>query len=174
MGDSTGLPASDDPRDLLYLWQPGDYKMDESALRKRLSGSKLYLGNVADTIEQFAQDNPPPLAMCIFDLDYYSSTASALKLFDIKVLETLPRVTCYFDDVDVSSRFNGVLGAIADFNTTHDEKKIFRMEGHYHHQTFGMLYNRVMHMHDFRHSQYNRYIAGITATELPIAGQSSG
>jgi hypothetical protein len=168
MGNNVGLPKSHDPRDINYLWEPGDYKMDEAALRKKLNNSKLFLGDVATTISDFIKETHAPLALCFFDLDYYTSTVSALKIFDESSIETLPRVTCYFDDVDVASEFNGALGSITNFNLNNNDKKIFHMSGHYHEQQFGMLSNKVFHMHNFKHFQYNQYISGVTAKELPL------
>jgi hypothetical protein len=149
MGNAQGLPAPTDYRDMPYLWEAGDYRMDEEALRKRLKRSKLYLGNVSKTVADFIEDRPAPLGVCFFDLDYWSSTAHALKLFDLIAEDRLPRVTCYFDDIDVASSWTGVLAAISDFNLAHPDKKIFRMYGHYHDQKFGLFANRIFHMHDF-------------------------
>jgi hypothetical protein len=154
---------------LPYLWEAGDYKMDEQLLKRRLRHSTLYLGNVSDTLKDFVGDNRAPLGACFFDLDYWSSTAHALKLFDLAGDNMLPRVTCYFDDVDVSSEYTGVLAAISDFNLAHDDKKLFRMYGHHHDQQFGLLANRVLHMHAFQHPSYNRYVPGITCKEIPLA-----
>ena len=169
MGDAQGLPKPEDYRDMPYLWEAGDYAMDEEALRKRLRRSKLYLGDVSTTVKDFVRDDPAPLGTCFFDLDYWSSTTHALKLFDLIGENTLPRVTCYFDDVDVSSDYTGVLAAISDFNLAHPQKKIFRMHGHHHDQKFGMLADRICHVHDFRHPAYNRYIPGVTAKQLPLS-----
>lgn len=168
MGHAQGLPASQDYRDMPYLWQTGSYKMDEPALRKRLRSATLLLGDVATTINDFAQSKPAPLGVCFFDLDYWSSTLSALKLFDEMGDRMLPRVTCYFDDIHLSSRYTGVLAAIGDFNKSRSERKIFRLHGHHHDQKFGMSADKVMHLHAFCHPLYNRYIPGVTGVELPL------
>jgi hypothetical protein len=40
-----------------------------------------------------------PIGFIAFDLDYYSSTMSALKVLDAEYKYLLPRVACYFDDI---------------------------------------------------------------------------
>jgi len=40
-----------------------------------------------------------PVGFVAFDLDYYSSTKSALSIFEGSAATHLPRVHCYFDDV---------------------------------------------------------------------------
>jgi hypothetical protein len=75
----TGLPSSDDPRDVRYYWAPGAYEMDRPSLEKRLAGrARIIFGNIAD-------------------LDLYSSTMAAFGLFSME--NVLPRIWCHFDDV---------------------------------------------------------------------------
>lgn len=95
---STGLPKSDDPRDLLYRWPSGAYRMDWPALEKRLAGqAKLVLGDVAKTVHEWNPAPGAPLGAVLFDLDYYSSTMDALPILTKENI--LPRVWCYFDDI---------------------------------------------------------------------------
>ena len=93
-----GLPSSNDPRDVLYFWAPGAFKMDRPALEKRLVGrAKLIFGNVAETAAEWQASPDAPLGVILFDLDLYTSTKAALSLLDRE--NVLPRVWCYFDDV---------------------------------------------------------------------------
>ncbi len=94
----TGLPASDDPRDLLYCWPAGSFEMDRAALERRIGGqAELILGDVRTTIAQWEPRRDAPLGTVLFDLDMYSSTISAFAL--LEKTNTLPRVWCYFDDI---------------------------------------------------------------------------
>jgi hypothetical protein len=58
------------------------------------------------------------------DLDLYSSTAAALRIFERKDLQRLRRVAMYFDDLN--EHYNhaaaGELLAIAEFNSAHHGK----------------------------------------------------
>ncbi len=95
-----GMPPPQDYRDLPYLFQPGYFAMDVPKLRARLKFAKLVLGAVEDTLREFAErENPPPIGFISFDLDYYSSTVTALKILEIDRRYLLPRVACYFDDM---------------------------------------------------------------------------
>jgi hypothetical protein len=94
----TGLPPSQDPRDLLYFWPPGSFEMDRAALEKRIDGqAELVLGNVADTVASWRPREDAPIGAIMFDLDFYSSTMAAFGIFDQSNI--LPRVWCYFDDI---------------------------------------------------------------------------
>ena len=57
--------------------------MDLAALQKRLTFAKLVLGEVDKTVETFARNfSPAPIGFIAWDMDYYSSTKSAMKLLD--------------------------------------------------------------------------------------------
>ena len=129
----TGLPKPNDKKDLSYHWQEGFFKMDQEALETKLNFSKLVLGDVKDTCPNFFSSHSPAPVGCIFvDLDYYSSTVEALKIFDADSSNLLPRVYCYFDDIlgsenELYNEFSGELAAINYFNETRDDKKIAKL-----------------------------------------------
>jgi hypothetical protein len=115
-----GLPATGDPRDLLYCWPPGSFEMDRDALEKRLGGqAQLVLGDVATTTAQWSADPQAPLGAIMFDLDFYTSTIAAFGLLTKQ--HVLPRIWCYFDDISgypdnaYTDRI-GVREAIREFN----------------------------------------------------------
>lgn len=116
----TGLPASDDPRDLLYCWPTGSFEMDIPALERRIRGqAELLLGDVRTTIPRWDPRPDAPLGAIFFDLDLYSSTVSALALLERENI--LPRIWCYFDDIcgygqDVTTDRIGEREAIREFN----------------------------------------------------------
>lgn len=126
-----GMPPAADPRDAPWLLEPSDLRMDPAALERRLTTAKLVLGPVAETVPRWLGTDAPPVGFVAFDLDYYSSTAEALRLFDAPDGRLLPRVPCYFDDTFGYgwTEFTGVHAAIDEFNDSHAERKIGRILG---------------------------------------------
>lgn len=160
----TGLPPPTDHRDIPYLWQAGYFAMDQEKLRARLRGSKLLIGRVEDTVTSFCdREEPPPIGFISFDLDYYSSTAAALKIFLADHKYLLPRVVCYVDDMTgdldwAYNDFTGELLAINEFNAAHSDVKIAPVRGL---RFFGQWLPKSWHeqmfvAHLFRHPDYNR------------------
>jgi hypothetical protein len=158
-----GLPKPIDIRDQLYFWSHGDFAMDPPEIDRLLKQSNLILGEISSTIETFAlKYSPPPIGFMIFDLDFYSSTMDAFKIFSLPTNNFLPRVECYMDDVSstgilVASSFTGVLAAIDDFNKSapadikllkkNDLGRSRLLPGSWH-QTFWVA-------HFFSHEKYN-------------------
>jgi hypothetical protein len=161
-----GMPQPQDVRDIPYLWQAGDFAMDEAKLRARLKAAKLQLGLVEDTVAQFfAKENPSPIAFISFDMDYYSSTMAAFKIFEADHKYFLPRVTCYFDDlaggiIDAYNEFTGEVLAIADFNAAHADMKIGRVRGlrHYSKNIPRQWHEQIYVAHRFAHPDYGRSV----------------
>jgi len=127
----TGLPKPVDYRDLPNLWREGFYVMDTEKLASRLKRSKLHLGPVNETVVQFMKSGSAPVAFISFDLDYYSSTAQAFKLFEADEGVLLPRIHCYFDDImgKTFSDFTGERLAIHEFNEASFTRKISPIHG---------------------------------------------
>lgn len=159
-----GLPPPEDYRDLPYHWKSSFFKMDVPELRKRLKRSILVLGNVSETLSTFfSKYNPALVGAASQDLDYYSSTVTALKLFDDSA-HFLPRVICYFDDtiggdVELYNDFTGERLAIHEFNDSHRSAKLSPvyylsvMPGAaWHHQ--------IWSLHYFDHPNYNTFVSG--------------
>jgi len=65
---AAGMPRSKDYRDLPNLWREGHYPMNEGRLKQRLKKAKLILGNVEETVPQFIDSKPAPIAFTAFDL----------------------------------------------------------------------------------------------------------
>ncbi len=129
MGD--GLPPLiGDHRDHPDEWQEGDYPMDEQSLRRKLQPrTTLILGNVEDTARSFFADHrPPPIGFVSFDLDLYSSTRDALRVFTSADSQMLWHVPLYFDDIGYlyAHKFAGELLAIDEFNQQNEQVKIDR------------------------------------------------
>jgi hypothetical protein len=172
----SGLPKPGDYRDLPYHWQRGFYAMDVDALRSKLRRSKLIIGDVASTVPAFlVKDQPAPIGFVAFDLDLYTSTVDALKLFDGPKEYLLPRVITYFDDTIGSqgaegfhNHYVGELLAISEFNQCHQAEKIAAINGFEYRRLIPSEWNVATFMlHLFNHPQYNVYV-GKAVQQLPL------
>ena len=85
-----GMPAPTDYRDLPYVWEQGFYMMDVERLRPRLKRARLILGDVEETLSAFLPEVKHPIGFVAFDLDYYSSTKKAFRVW-----EWLPTHGCH-------------------------------------------------------------------------------
>jgi hypothetical protein len=155
-----GLPKPQDYRDLPHLYLPETYVMDPGRLRALLRRATLVLGPVAETLPGFLRESPPPIGFVSIDLDYYSSTMDALRLFDAPDTTLLPRVHCYLDDI-MGGTFgdcNGERLAIADFNAQHSSAKISPIYGLRHFLPWPLstaMWPEMMYMlHRFDHRLY--------------------
>ncbi|QFR96918.1 hypothetical protein [Streptomyces tsukubensis] len=161
----SGLPESTDYRDLLYVWNKGQYPMDSADLRDQLRGSaELVLGDVAETVPGFLRTHSEhlarnPLGFISFDLDYYSSTASAFEIFrSARDEQLLPRITSYFDDIITILDRTGELAAIADFNGEDKHGYIGRVNALRSHLPFDPAWaDQIFEYHRFDHRDYNRH-----------------
>ena len=124
----SGLPAPSDYRDLSYVWKRGAYEMeDPDGLRRRLKIARLLLGDVEETVPQFVAARHAPVGFISFDLDFYSSTTNAFRIFSCSDEHLLPRVFCYFDDIvsdghQLHCEAVGELLAIREFNEKSPEQ----------------------------------------------------
>jgi hypothetical protein len=169
MGDGIGLPQAQDPRDMPYFWEPGFYRMDQKKLASKLKRAKLILGDIGETVAKLNEDvGVSPIGAIFVDVDYYSSTLSALRIFDRQSRNWLPRVLCYFDDVEVASEFFGEGAAIKQFNDTHDHMKIARTGGHHEDVLYGTLASKIFTLHDFNHPQYSVFFGSRAARQLEL------
>jgi hypothetical protein len=168
----SGLPVPQDYRDLPYWWQPGFYPAPQDALRRYLSRVTIFWGDVEETLPRFVSTKPAPLGAVFFDLDYYSSTVKALKIFSSSV-EHLPRVLCYFDDTMDSAievdglaicpefycGWTGELAAIHEFNENNKHMKISLLRRHKYHVQKFPWFEKVYVLHDFSHPQYCEFVS---------------
>ena len=156
-----GMPEPEDYRDLPHIWQRGFYKMDADRLRARLQTAELILGDVGETVPQWlACPDAPPVGFAAFDLDYYSSTARAFRLFDGPATHHLPRTYCYLDDITwpeyaCHCEYIGELAAARDFNLAHHTRKICplhllrNMRPNY-----AYWHDNIYVFHNFEHPRY--------------------
>jgi hypothetical protein len=126
-----GLPPSKDYRDVLYLWQQGDFKMNKEKIsKKNLKITKIIIGDVKDTIKDFTSKyNPYRVGLVIQDMDYYSSTKVSLDWFlNLEDSLIFPRTRFYFDDTLFTSENIGELLAIKEFNNENANLKLDKVE----------------------------------------------
>lgn len=153
-----GLPKPQDHRDLPHLWSEGWYPMDVDRLRARLGHAELRLGPIAETVPAFLDERRPPVGFVSFDVDLYSSTVEAFRLFDGPTSVLLPRIVSYFDDVIGFSHgdFIGERLAIREFNEQRGTRKVSPMYGLRYVLGFDRWWTEQMYMfHLFDHERYN-------------------
>jgi hypothetical protein len=172
----SGMPPPVDYRDMPYVWQQGFYGMDEARIRARLTSAELVLGDIAQTGPAFMAALTAPLGFLSFDLDYYSSTASAMRsLLEADGERYLPRVFCYFDDTvgpheELHSKFTGELLAIEEFNAAHARRKIAKIHGFRHKVSplDGWWVEGMHVLHLFDHPRYCDYVYPKPTRQRPI------
>lgn len=117
-----GMPAPKDYRDHPDLYRKGDFPMFKESLKKSLpKNAELILGDVSATVPPFLAtlSSDFPLGFVSLDLDYYSSTITALSILksdDPSVY--LPLSLVYVDDLE-DEHHNTRCGeqlAISEFN----------------------------------------------------------
>jgi hypothetical protein len=163
-----GLPKPLDYRDLLYHWKEGFYRMDVEALKAKLKIAKLILGNVSDTLGGFFErTRPAPIGAISFDLDFYSSTKSALAILQGMHNYLMPRIFCYFDDtigsdIELYNDFTGQRLAINEFNEENERIKLgvpyYLADSGY----TGSWRSQIWIAHLFAHPHYNTFISDQT------------
>jgi hypothetical protein len=145
-----------------------------ATLRRRLRHARIYEGNVADTVLRFRRDGHAPIGAISFDLDYYSSTVAAFRIFDDP--EILPRVMCYFDDiampvVEAISSIAGERLAISEYNHSHPMQIIdpdWSLDEKASH-AYIKWRSQIRIWHDHTHPRGNEYIGTSSPHTLGIA-----
>lgn len=171
-----GMPAPVDYRDLPHVWGKGYYRMNQDALRARLTKAQLVLGDVAQTVPETIRSGAmPPVGFVSFDLDYYSSTKAALAIFDGPTASRLPRVHSYFDDISwpefgCLNEHVGELLAIREFNDQHPMKKLCPVAHLRTQRQLPARWNEQIYVcHDFEHPDYTKNVAPESADFRRIA-----
>ena len=172
-----GLPPPKDYRDLPNLYRRAGFPMDQEKLRQRLKKARLIIGDVGEMIGGFIESGPAPVGFVSIDVDLYSSTMAAFKLFDAGTDVLMPRVHCYLDDIlgETFSEFTGERLAVSEFNAAHNMRKISPIFGlryflRGYHQTEAWP-DQMFIAHLFDHELYGAYEATVKDaggwTELP-------
>jgi hypothetical protein len=124
-----GMPPPADYRDHPELYKEGWFPMDREALAASLpDNAEVHFGPVGETIGPFVDRLGPdaPLGFTTLDLDFYSSSKDALRLFEGRPDAYLPVLPVYVDDLSLPThtRFAGELLAIREFNDEHELRKL--------------------------------------------------
>jgi hypothetical protein len=140
-----GLPPLQDYRDHPEIWNHNDYSMGRCNLQNQLpTNAKLILGDVANTIPKFCQEfRDSRIGFVSIDLDLYSSTVSAMPLFEMLADLYLPALPVYVDDVHNSITYNPWCGeslAIREFNASHILRKFDEKDSRWRIQNFYVLH----------------------------------
>jgi hypothetical protein len=156
-----GMPQITDFRDHPEVYREGDYPLlDEEALRNDVGDDlQLLLGDISETTPGFVSklSKECPIGFFSMDVDVWSSSKAALKLFEHDAEFYLPMVFGYFDDCSSRSHFNkfcGELLAIEEFNQEHELRKIDIDRGVWNnHRHIGpqIWYERMHILHLFDH-----------------------
>ena len=161
-----GMPEETGYRDLPYIWRKSMYKMDVAAVKRRLDRrTTLVIGNVRDTVPQWLNSAAAPLGFLSFDMDFYSSTIDAFRIFEGADERYLPRVFCYFDDIhSAAMQYHcqdvGEMAAIEEFNSAPSQNHRIRpIHGFKRGLLWGPEWADSMRMyHRFGHARYNDYV----------------
>ena len=127
-----GMPKAIDYRDHPELYREGDFPMDVAQLQRRVpSNGRLVLGELSETVPDFLRSHlapDRPLGYAVIDVDYYSSTVDALKIFGGSAEFYLPTTIVYLDDIQLAHHnpFAGELLAVSEFNAETPFRKICR------------------------------------------------
>lgn len=161
-----GLPPPVDYRDLPYHWEAGFFAMDRNALLSRLKSAKVIFGNVAQTVPAFFDTvDAAPIGGVSHDLDFYSSTTAAFRLFDVDSKHLLPRVPVYFDDtigghIEMYNDFTGERLAINEFNSSREMRKLSPIYYLGRSGTPAQTWHSQMWcLHIFDHTRYNSFVS---------------
>jgi hypothetical protein len=166
-----GLPPPTDYRDAPFLWDAGDFEMDEEQLRARLSRADLVLGDVRETAAAYVKrlGHESPIGFVAFDLDFWSSTIAALDIFRGPSEACMPRVWCYFDDVVGMIDDIGVPLAIAQFNEESTTRRLRQPWNLRQAVPFRPAWvDQMYQFHIFDHPRYGQMVAGRADRVLPL------
>ncbi len=123
-----GMPEPLDYRDHPELYARGDFPMDQEKLKQALPpNAELKIGALARTLPAFNAEEHPPIGFAAVDVDYYSSTRDALRLFaDADASKYVAVPLLYFDDImfETHNEWSGELLAINEFNAQQPNRKI--------------------------------------------------
>ena len=168
-----GMPKATDYRDTPNLWQEGFYPMtSREELEKQLTCAKLHLGLIEQTVVEFVQAQPAPVAFVEFDFGFYSATRKALQIFEADQSLLMPRVHCFFRNVlgRTYGDFNGERLAMSEFNAGHDLRKVSKIYGlnYYLGANTGRWLDQYYMAHVFDHELYGQYDGLIREAALDL------
>ena len=170
----SGLPKIETDEDLPFFWKGGLYKIDKVALEKKIN-SKIFYGDVKNTVDEFIKINKHNICCIFFDLDLYTSTINFLNQIPKIKNHLLPRVLCYFDDVynceNYINQFNGVFKAIDEFNKNFSEFKLGCSVDHFKGFKFPLAKTSIYTLHCFKNHLYKKFIGTNAESDLSLGSK---
>ena len=160
-----GLPPDNDWRDAPWVYNPGDYPSDSSALQRRLGNrATLILGDIRQTFAEWLRAKRSPLGFISIDVDYYSSTAIILDVLAKSDADALlPIASVYVDDILCFGvpRCAGELAAISEFNAKHPYRQFDRADWVGEFRPFGeaLWLKRLFDLYCFDHQKMQGHLA---------------
>lgn len=165
----SGMPAPVDYRDHPEKYLDGDFAAhDQLALARALpSNASVLYGPIRDRLGELRDALEPGdfIGFVSIDVDYWSSTTDALRLFDDQDVSFLPRMPVYLDDVNNIDHhpFAGELLAVDEFNHDRPHRKVTKMNGLRNWRLFknALWLDQMYWMLDLQHHYFSRdYHAG--------------
>lgn len=155
---------NNDSRDRHYELSKGDYPFKKKDNLKKLTISKLILGDVKNTIVNFTKNeniSEAPIGFISLDLGLYTSTNNALKLLNEDSKFFLPRAIIYSDNNYFVLDNEGDRLAINDFNLN-SKKKISQITELAEQLSMSwpkwiFLGKRMLCLSDLDHPKYNQH-----------------
>ena len=137
--------------------------------------SKIFYGDVKNTLDDFVKINRNKICCIFFDLDLYTSTINFLNQIPKINDHLLPRVLCYFDDVYVFenyiNQFNGVFKAIDEFNKNFSDYKLGYSVDHFKDFKFPLAKTSIYTLHSFKNELYKKYISSDIESDLSLGSK---
>jgi hypothetical protein len=142
--NGTGLP---DPipgyKDHPEIWQSGQFVAPNLEVWQTQlpPWAHFVIGDISKTIPEFNKkfaQGDSKIAFVSIDVDYYSSSAAAFKIFEMPATCYVPAVPIHMDDIISLITFSKYAGqelAINEFNDTHELRKLERKD-HFRIQNF--------------------------------------
>ncbi|MBB4611577.1 hypothetical protein [Sphingomonas yabuuchiae] len=160
----SGMPAPVDYRDHPEKYLDGDFEPhDQAALDRALpSNASVLYGPITERLSDLRDILEPGdfIGFVSIDVDYWSSTTDALRLFDADDFPFLPRLPVYLDDVNNIDhhQFAGELLAVDEFNRDRLHRKVVKMNGLRNWRLFknALWLDQMYWMLDLQHPYFTR------------------
>ncbi|AIQ95500.1 hypothetical protein EW14_1489 [Prochlorococcus sp. MIT 0604] len=127
-----GMPKPLDYKDHPEKYREGDFPSLKLKNTKLPEKTRVIYGEISGTIDKFVEKhklNDNVIGFVSLDVDYYSSTKEALKIFNMPASNYLSRTPIYNDDESHLDHndYCGALLAINEFNKNNELRKFSKM-----------------------------------------------
>jgi hypothetical protein len=170
----TGMPRPIDYRDSPHVWRQGFFPWTRRNCEVVSSARRWCSATSARQWLAWVAAPHSPVGFVSFDLDYYSSTKAAFRIFESSAVGYLPRVYCYFDDVasnnlSLVNEYVGELLAILEYNDEHAHRKLTKIEQlREARPRWESWQDRMFAHHDFEHPLYTMQVVPDVGTNVAL------